>query len=116
MLWGQCTANGTYWDNGSDTTDSRGTPGSRGLLMFQDHADTTQPAFTGSGQLSFSGGLYFHSSTYSDILSLNGGTSSGTYVLGEIVTDQVQLTGSGVIKLALNPVATTNMAKIAILQ
>jgi hypothetical protein len=37
-------------------------------------------------------------------------------VLGEIVTDQVQLTGSGVIKLALNPVATTNMAKIAILQ
>ena len=116
VLWGQCAANGTYWDNGSDTTDSRGNPGSRGLLVFQDHADTTQPAFTGSGQLSFSGGLYFHSTSYSDILSLNGGTSSGTYVLGEIVTDQVQLTGSGTIKLALNPVATTNMAKVAILQ
>jgi hypothetical protein len=116
VLWGQCAANGTYWDTGSDTTDSRGSPGARGLLVFQDHSDTTQPTFTGSGQLSFSGGLYFHSTTYSDSLSLNGGTSSGTYVLGEIVTDQVQLTGSGVIKLALNPVATTNMAKIAILQ
>jgi len=116
VLWGQCATNGTYWDTGADTTDSRGNPGARGLLVFQDHADTTQPAFTGSGQLSFSGGLYFHSTTYGDLLSLNGGTSSGTYVLGEIVTDQVQLTGSGKIKLALNPVATTNMAKIAILQ
>jgi hypothetical protein len=50
------------------------------------------------------------------VLSLNGGTSSGTYILGEIVTDQVSLTGSGKIKLALNPVAVTNMAKVAILQ
>jgi hypothetical protein len=116
VLWGQCAANGTYWDTGGDTTDSRGAPGSRGLLVFQDHADTTQPSFTGSGQLSFSGGLYFHSSSYSDLLSLNGGASSGTYVLGEIITDQVQLTGSGTIKLALNPQATTNMSKIAILQ
>jgi len=116
VLWGQCASNGTYWDTGGDTTDSRGTPGSRGLLVFQDHADTTQPSFTGSGQLVFSGALYFHSSTYSDVLSLNGGASSGTYVLGEIITDQAQLTGSGTIKLALNPQATTNMSKIAILQ
>ena len=101
------------------TTDSRGTPRIRGLRVFQDHSDTIQPQFTGSGQLSFSGGLYFHSTAgtgYGDVLSLNGGTSSGTYILGEIVTDQVQLTGSGKIKLALNPAATTNMAKVAILQ
>jgi Flp pilus assembly protein TadG len=116
VLWGQCATNGTYWDSGGDTSDSRGAPGARGLLVFQDHADTTQPAFTGSGQLSFSGGLYFHSTGYADVLSLNGGTSSGTYILGEIVTDQVSLTGSGTIKLALNPQAVTNMAKVAILQ
>ena len=116
VLWAQCASSGTYWDSGGDTNDSRGAPGARGLLVFQDHADTTQPAFTGSGQLSFSGGLYFHSTGYADVLSLNGGTSSGTYILGEIVTDQVSLTGSGVIKLALNPQAVTNMAKVAILQ
>jgi hypothetical protein len=116
VLWAQCAANGTYWDSGGDTSDSRGSPGARGLLVFQDHADTTQPAFTGSGQLSFSGALYFHSTGYADVLSLNGGTSSGTYILGEIVTDQVSLTGSGTIKLALNPQAVTNMAKVAILQ
>jgi hypothetical protein len=116
VLWGQCATNGTYWDTGGDTTDSRGSPGSRGILVFQDHSDTTQPSFTGSGQLAFSGGLYFHNSSYTDVLSLNGGSSSGTYVLGDIVTDQVQLTGSGTIKLALNPVATTFMSKVAILQ
>jgi hypothetical protein len=116
VLWAQCAANGTYWDPGLDTSDTRGSPGSRGILVFQDHTDSTQPAFTGSGQLSFSGALYFHSNNYGDVLSLNGGTSSGTYIVGEIITDQVQLTGSGKIKLALNPAATTNMAKVAILE
>jgi hypothetical protein len=114
VLYGQCTTNGTYWDSGGDTTDSRGSPGSRGLLVFQDHANTTQPTFTGSGALTFSGALYFHSNSYSDVLNLSGGSSSGTYVIGEIITDQVNLSGSGVIKLALNPVPTTSMAKVAV--
>jgi hypothetical protein len=114
VLYGQCTTNGTYWDSGGDTTDSRGAPGSRGLFVFQDHANTTQPTFTGSGALTFSGSLYFHANNYGDILSLSGGSSSGTYVLGEIITDQVNLSGSGVIKLALNPVATTPMAKVGV--
>ena len=114
VLYGQCTTNGTYWDTGNDTTDSRGTPGTRGLLVFQDHANTTQPTFSGSGALSFSGALYFHSNSYGDVLNLSGGASSGTLILGEIITDQVNLSGSGVIKLALNPAATTNMSKVAI--
>jgi hypothetical protein len=50
------------------------------------------------------------------VLTLNGGSGTSTYILGEIITDQLQLTGSGAIKLALNPAATTNMSKIAILQ
>ncbi len=116
VLWGQCTTNGTYWDAAGDTSDSRGSPGSRTLLFFQDHADTTNPVFNGSGQLSFSGALYFHSSTYSDVIALSGGTSSGTYVLGEIIADQVQLTGSGIIKLALNPQATASMSKVSIVE
>jgi hypothetical protein len=82
--------------------------------VFQDHANTTQPTFTGSGALTFSGALYFHSNSYSDVLNLSGGSSSGTYVIGEIITDQVNLSGSGVIKLALNPVPTTSMAKVAV--
>jgi hypothetical protein len=116
VLYGQCATNGTYWDTGGDTTDSRGAPGSRGILFFQDHGNTTQPTFSGSGALSFAGSLYFHSSTYSDVLNLSGGASSGTMIIGEIITDQVNLSGSGLIKLALNPVATTSMSKVAVFQ
>jgi hypothetical protein len=114
VLYGQCTANATYWDAGGDTTDSRGSPGSRGLVVFADHLNSTQPTFSGSGALSFAGALYFHSNSYSDVLNLSGGSSSGAFILGEIVSDQVNLSGSGVIKLALSPVPSTNMSKVAI--
>jgi len=116
VLVAQCTKDGTYWDTGGDTNDSRGTTGARGILLFGDHLNTVSPQMSGSGSLIFSGSLYFHSSTYSDVLSLSGGASTGTYVLGEIIVDQVNLSGSGVIKLALNPQATTYMLKAAILQ
>ena len=114
VLYGQCTTNGTYWDSGGDTTDSRGNPGSRGLFMFQDHGNTTQPTFSGSGALAFSGVVYFHSTGYADVLNLSGGSSSGTFILGEIISDQVNLSGSGAVNLALNPAATTAMSKVAI--
>jgi hypothetical protein len=116
VLVGQCAQNGTYWDSAGDTTDSRGTPGSRGLLVFQAHADTTQAVFNGSGSLAFSGALYFHATNYTDVLSLSGGAANGTFILGEIVADQVSLTGSGVINLALNPLPSTSELKAAMLQ
>lgn len=114
VLYGQCATNGTYWDSGGDTTDSRGNPGSRGLLMFQDHGNTSSPTFSGSGALSFSGIVYFHSTSYADVLNLSGGASSGTFILGEIVSDRVNLSGSGAVNLALNPAATTAMSKVSI--
>jgi hypothetical protein len=116
VLWGQCTANGSYWDSGNDTPDKRGVPGSRGLLIFQDHGNTSTPSLTGSGALSFAGALYFHSTSYADVLSLSGGSTSGTFILGEIIADQVSLTGSGVIKLALNPAASMDVSKVAIFE
>lgn len=116
VLWGQCTQNATYYDAGGDTSDSAGSPGSRGILFFQDHANTTQPTFSGSGALSFAGSLYFHSSTYSDILALSGGSSSGTFIVGNIVTDQVNLSGSGQINLQLSPVPSTYMLKATTFQ
>lgn len=114
VLYAQCTTNGTYWDSGGDTTDSRGSSGSRGILIYQDHGNSTQPTFSGSGALSFAGALYFHSTSYTDVLNLSGGASSGTFILGEIITDKVNLSGSGVIKLALNPAAVTAMSKVGI--
>jgi hypothetical protein len=83
------------------------------LLVFQGHADTTQAQYTGSGALAFAGTLYMHSSSYSDVLTLNGGASTGTFILGEIIVDQVNLSGSGAIKLALNPQPTVDVAKVS---
>lgn len=82
--------------------------------MFQDHGNTSSPTFSGSGALSFSGIVYFHSTSYADVLNLSGGASSGTFILGEIVSDRVNLSGSGAVNLALNPAATTAMSKVSI--
>jgi hypothetical protein len=114
VLISQCTRDGTYVSLNNDTTDQRGTPGNRGLLVFQDHSNPTGLQFTGSGSLAFSGTLYLHSTGYQDVLSLSGGSNTGTFILGGIVTDNVKLTGSGVVKLALNPAAITPESKVAL--
>jgi hypothetical protein len=116
VLIAQCAADGTYWDTGGDTTDSQGSPGVRGILIFADHGNTTAPQFSGSGNLTSSGALYFHSSSYADVLSMNGGTGTNSYFLGQIVVDQLSLSGSGYIKLALNPTPATSVLKAAALQ
>jgi Flp pilus assembly protein TadG len=114
VLYGMCATNGTYFDSGGDTSDTRGTPGSRGLLFYQAHANTTQPTFSGSGALTFAGALYFHSNAYGDILNISGGASSGTFILGEIVVDEVNLSGSGAIRLALSSADTTPLSKVGV--
>lgn len=116
VLVAQCATNGTYWDSGGDTSDSRGAPGSRGILAFQDHSNTTLPSVSGSGNLAFSGAMYFHSSGYTDVLTLAGNGSSGTFILGEIIADQLTINGNGVVNLALNPAATISVSKAAMLQ
>lgn len=117
VLVAQCATNGTYWDSNDDTSDSRGDPGTRGLLAFQDHGDTvSQPLFGGSNNLSFSGALYFHSTGFSDLFTVNGGAGTETFALGEIVTDQASLVGSGAVDMALNPAATTDLLKVGMLQ
>jgi hypothetical protein len=114
ILQATCTADGTYWDIAGDGSDS---PGSiRGLLMFQDHADTASPQFQGSANLAYTGTLYFHSSTYGTIFQIPGGTFSNTLIWGNIVTDQLQMTGSGVLEMGLNPNKTTQLLKVGLFQ
>lgn len=116
VLWAQCTAGGTYYDTAGDTTDSAGSPGARGILFFEDHADTKSPSLSGSGQLAYAGSLYFHSNSYSDVLSLSGGTGTGSFILGNVVADQVSVSGSGVIGMQLNAVPSTYMLKATTFQ
>ena len=114
VLLAQCTAKGTYWDSAGDTTDSVGTI--RGLLMFMDHADTASPQLQGSGTLAYTGTLYFHSSTYATVFQVPGGTATGTLIWGSIIADQLQLSGSGALMMALNPSPTTSILKVNLLR
>lgn len=114
IMLAECTANGSYYDQAGDTTDASGQI--RGLLMFMDHADTASPQLQGSGTLAYTGTLYFHSTNYATIFQIPGGTTNGTLIWGNVVTDQMQLTGSGALKMALNPAPTTPMLKASLLQ
>jgi hypothetical protein len=114
IMLAQCTTNGSYYDNAGDTTDAPGKI--RGLLMFMDHSDTASPQLQGSGTLAYTGTLYFHSSNYATVFQIPGGTTNGTLIWGNVVTDQMQLTGSGALTMALNPAATTPIIKISLLQ
>ncbi len=114
ILLAQCTTNGSYYDNAGDTTDSPGKI--RGLLMFMDHSDTASPQLQGSGTLAYSGTLYFHSSNYATIFQIPGGTTNGTLIWGNVITDQMQIMGSGALTMALNPAASTPIIKVSLLQ
>jgi len=114
VLMAQCTANGTYWDIAGDSTDTVGTY--RGLLMFMDHSDTAAPQLQGSGTLAYTGTLYFHSSSYATIFEVPGGTTSGTLIWGNVVTDQLQITGSGAFTMALSPAPATPQLKVSLLK
>ena len=114
VMLAQCTANGSYWDTAGDTTDSVGSV--RGLLMFMDHRDTASPQLQGSGTLAYTGTLYFHSSSYATIFQIPGGTTNGTLIWGNVVTDQMQITGSGALTMALNPAMSTPILKVSLLK
>jgi len=128
ILLAPCSASGTFGDPAGAKF--------RGILFFQDRsAGTTgspvQPNWGGGGQFLLAGTLYFHqcvatgsdtgqnctpSSAFNTNLSLTGNASSGTYVLGEIITDKLTLGGTSGINMQLNPNATFNILKATLLR
>jgi Putative Flp pilus-assembly TadE/G-like len=131
VLVGQCTNKGTYIGPGS--TDTSGTI--RGLLFFQDRANkdlNAQPSMQGNGGLVISGNMYFHNckgdgtsggidcdapnTGYQAFFQLQGTPSGGTYVLGNITTDELIIAGTGEIAMSLNPNAVYNILKASLLQ
>ncbi len=129
VLVGPCTSKGTYLGAGS--TDTSG--GIRGLLFFQDRANADlngQPSMQGGGGLILAGNMYFHNcradgtgvdcdppqTGYQAFLQLQGTPSGGTYVLGNITTDELIVAGNGTVAMSLNPNAIYNILKATLLQ
>jgi len=117
--------------------DPQGTTGplgeQRGFLFFQHRARnaSTNPQWQGGGQFLLSGTMYFHqcvtsgsdtglgcsaASAYHDNVLLGGNSGSGTYVLGQIVADQVTLGGTSGLTMDLNPTTVFTTLKASIFQ
>jgi Flp pilus assembly protein TadG len=109
----------------------------RGMLFFQDRsADLAsshppkQPSWQGGGSFGLAGNLYFHycnsatagsgggcpTSAFTDQFSLGGGSSTNTFVVGDIVTDELSLGGNSQIEMDLNPNALYYVLKASLLQ
>ena len=121
FLWSQCTVNGTY-DNyantGSHYPDTESTSGSRGLLMFVDHTLVPDNLHAGGGgSIAFGGTFYFHlNNNFTDLFTLQGGSGTGTIVIGKIVTDELDIGGNGAITMALSTDQTVSVVKAGTFQ
>jgi Putative Flp pilus-assembly TadE/G-like len=136
ILLGQCTDGGNY-------RPYDGSGNIRGLLMFQDRRNyytNGQPSMQGGGGLVLSGTLYFHNCKNSDssgvacnaaptpsdtigpthgyqsFFQLQGSPGGGTYVLGNITTDQFIIAGNGNISMQLDPNPVYHILKATLLQ
>lgn len=132
ILLGQCTGGGSYI--GSPSTDTAGV--NRGLLFFMDRANNDQNGQTnmqGGGGLAIAGTIYEHNCTptagnsttppcndfptnYNAFVQLQGTPGSGTYLLGEIITDQLNIAGNGSIGMQLNPNAVLQILKVQLVR
>ena len=103
----------------------------RGFLFFQDRSGRSlQPNWGGDGKFLLAGTMYFHSCNasgtgvgcgapptyYNDIFKMKGNSGSGTYVLGNIVTDNLTLDGTSGITMDLNPTPTATILKATLLR
>lgn len=96
--------------------------GNRGFLFFQNRSTSAQPSWGGGGQFLSSGFMYFHSGngancgTGTTCLTLQGGSGSSSFTLGNIVVDELALGGNPKITMILNPAATFQVLKPTLLE
>ena len=104
----------------------------RGILFFQNRAVNAgnNPSWSGNGSMLLAGTMYFHQcvtsgsdtgqgcvgTAYNDLFSLGGTPSSSTYVLGDVIVDQLSLSGNAGLTMDLNPSAAYTTLKASLLQ
>src|SRR5262249_44865868 len=121
---------GTYIGAPStDTVPANLANANRGLIFFQDRANgdaNAQANMHGGGGLAISGTIYAHNcpnsptcsatTDYKAFFDLQGTPGSGTFVIGEIVADQLVEAGNGSISMQLNPKAVFLVLKAEMVQ
>lgn len=119
VLMGPCTTLGAYPGAVMPNVGTDALGPERGILFFADRsaAPAKGETMNGGGGLLLSGTMYFRDcptllttgtcnqppTDYQTVASLTGGAGSGTRVFGEIITDQLSLSGNSGITMDLNP-------------
>lgn len=126
ILVAPCTG---YYGDPLGTSDPSGEQ--RGMLFFQDRsASNVNADWSGGGQFLLAGSMYFHHcnasgtgvgcgapTTYYDAtLSLGGNSGSTTYVLGNIIVDNLSLAGTAGITMDLSHNAAYWVLKAALIR
>jgi hypothetical protein len=104
----------------------------RGTLFFGARNLASSANWGGGGSFLLAGNMYFHqckangtgtapcsapgAGGFGTTMSLQGGSGSSSYVLGEIVTDVLTLGGNSTIHMNLNPAAQYNIVLVQLLQ
>ncbi len=102
----------------------------RGILFFADRSSANGGGWGGGGGFLLAGSMYFHQcnaagtgtgcgappTDYNQTFQLQGSSGSASYVLGEIVADQMGGGGTPDVNMALNPNAAYNILKASIFQ
>ena len=91
----------------------------KGILFF---VDRNSPARThslgGGGAMTLQGTIYATNTTMTasvyQTISLGGGSGSGTLIQGEIIASVLQLSGNGSITMQLDPSATFDVNRVAL--
>jgi hypothetical protein len=124
-----CTINGgTGYGDPLGASDPYGI--SRGMLFMQNRAFAAAPSFQGGGAFLLSGSMYFHqcrtsgsdigtgctTSAYQTRLELAGNSAGSSYILGNIIVDQLDMSGTPDIAMDLSPQALYYIYKASLLQ
>lgn len=104
----------------------------RGVLFFQNRSVNAgnNPGWSGGGNNLLAGTMYFHqcvttspdtgqgcvSGAFNDQMNLFGNSGASTYVLGDIIVDQLKLGGGGSIVMDLNPSTSSTTLKAALVK
>ena len=138
ILIAPCSLSGTWGDTSSSSGGATTYASDRGILFFQDRGNSgsgktsVQANWGGGGQFLLAGTMYFHqcvigqadtgtgcdttTPAFNDVFTLGGNSGSTTYVLGEIITDQLAFNGGSSVAMHLSPTAKYNILKVALLQ
>jgi hypothetical protein len=126
VLFGACT--GPYGDP-ADAAEQRG------MLFFQDRdaqlPNSDQPMWSPAGSFGLIGNIYFHqchlnlsggsgancdSGAFSNTFTVGNGSGEPGYIIGDIVVDQLHLSGNSNITVSLNPNPQYYVLKASLLQ